>query len=65
MDVHELDALPDALVGALDVDGPSVISIECSADEIPPFAAFLGDAADAVSQPHIAEKEQRNVAARA
>jgi acetolactate synthase I/II/III large subunit len=65
MDVHELDALPDALVGALDVDGPSVISIECSADEIPPFAAFLGNAADAVSQPHIAEKEQRNVAARA
>ena len=57
VDVHELAALPDALVGALDVDGPSVISIECSADEIPPFAAFLGNAADAVSQPHIAKEE--------
>ncbi len=65
VDVDELDALPDALAGAFDVDGPSVISIECSADEIPPFAAFLGNAADAVSQPHIALKEQRHVAARA
>jgi hypothetical protein len=24
-----------------DVDGPSVVSIECAADEIPPFATFL------------------------
>ena len=24
------------------VDGPSVVSIECAADEIPPFAPFLG-----------------------
>jgi acetolactate synthase I/II/III large subunit len=63
VDVHELDALPAALAGALDVQGPSVISIECSADEIPPFAAFLGNAADAVSQP-LTEKEHRNVAAR-
>jgi acetolactate synthase-1/2/3 large subunit len=64
VDVDDLDALPAALAGALDVQGPSVISIECSADEIPPFAAFLGNAADAVSQPHI-EKDHRNVAARA
>jgi acetolactate synthase-1/2/3 large subunit len=26
---------------APDVDGPSVVSIECAADETPPFAAFL------------------------
>ena len=26
---------------ALAVDGPSVVSVECSADEIPPFAPFL------------------------
>jgi acetolactate synthase-1/2/3 large subunit len=64
VDVDDIGALPAALAGALDVQGPSVISIECSADEIPPFAAFLGNAADAVSQPHI-EKDHRNVAARA
>ena len=33
--------LPAALVHALAVDGPSVVSIACSADEIPPFAPFL------------------------
>jgi hypothetical protein len=27
---------------ALEVDGPSVVSIECAADEIPPLATFLG-----------------------
>jgi acetolactate synthase-1/2/3 large subunit len=64
MDVHELDALPAALDEALNVDGPSVISVECSADEIPPFAAFLGSAAEAVSQPLTAKKEHVNVAAR-
>jgi acetolactate synthase I/II/III large subunit len=26
---------------ALDVDGPAVVSVECAADEIPPFAPFL------------------------
>ena len=36
---------PPRLRAALDVDGPSVVSIECSADEIPPFAPFLGKAA--------------------
>src|SRR6478609_7380002 len=43
-DVDDIDQLPAALRAALDVDGPSVISIECSADEIPPFANFLGNA---------------------
>jgi acetolactate synthase-1/2/3 large subunit len=29
---------------ALSADGPSVVSVECAADEIPPFAPFLGKA---------------------
>jgi acetolactate synthase I/II/III large subunit len=41
VDVADIDALPAALERALDVDGPSVISVNCAADEIPPFAAFL------------------------
>ena len=41
VDVAEIDALPHALQTALDEEGPSVVSIECSADEIPPFAPFL------------------------
>ena len=41
VDVADIDALPAALEQAMAIDGPSVVSIECSADEIPPFAAFL------------------------
>ncbi len=41
VDVTDPDALAPALRAALDADGPSVVSIECSADEIPPFAPFL------------------------
>jgi acetolactate synthase-1/2/3 large subunit len=41
IDVTDVDALPAALERAIAVDGPSVVSIKCSADEIPPFAAFL------------------------
>jgi acetolactate synthase-1/2/3 large subunit len=41
VDVEHVDTLPGALLTALAVDGPSVVSVECSADEIPPFAAFL------------------------
>lgn len=44
-DVFDIGELGPALSAALDTDGPSVVSIECSADEIPPFAAFLGTAA--------------------
>lgn len=40
-EVTETGELPDALASALTTDGPSVVSIECSADEIPPFAPFL------------------------
>lgn len=42
VDVTDLDELPDALRDAMGCDGPSVVSIECSADEIPPFAPFIG-----------------------
>jgi acetolactate synthase I/II/III large subunit len=41
VDVADIDALPAALERALTTEGPSVVSIECAADEIPPFAAFL------------------------
>lgn len=60
-DVDELDALPAALAAALDTDGPSVVSVECSADEIPPFAAFLGNAADKKPQ-EIKENDSHVVA---
>ncbi|OBF42274.1 acetolactate synthase [Mycobacterium sp. ACS1612] len=54
VDVDDIDALPDALRTALDADGPSVVSIECSADEIPPFAAFLTAPAPKESRSHVA-----------
>ncbi|HEX2214209.1 MAG TPA: thiamine pyrophosphate-dependent enzyme, partial [Mycobacterium sp.] len=41
VDVDDIEALPGALAAALRTDGPSVVSIDCSADEIPPFAVFL------------------------
>ncbi|OBB93533.1 thiamine pyrophosphate-binding protein [Mycobacterium sp. 852002-30065_SCH5024008] len=41
VDVADIAALPAALERAMAVDGPSVVSVECAADEIPPFAAFL------------------------
>ena len=50
-DVDEIYALPHALRTALDFEGPSVVSIECSADEIPPFAPFLGQAPRGVAAP--------------
>ncbi|BBX21355.1 acetolactate synthase [Mycolicibacter terrae] len=40
-DVNQAGELSAALDSALNVDGPSVVSIGCSADEIPPFAPFL------------------------
>jgi acetolactate synthase-1/2/3 large subunit len=63
VDVDTVDDLPTALRAALDVDGPSVIAVECSADEIPPFAAFLGNAA--VKKPVIAEESSPHVVASA
>ena len=63
VDVSSIDDLPAALDSAFEVDGPSVVSVECSADEIPPFANFLGKAA--VKKPVIAEESHSHVVARA
>ena len=63
VDVDDISELPDAVRTAFDVDGPSVVSVECSADEIPPFAAFLGKAA--AQQPLITKENHSNVTARA
>jgi acetolactate synthase-1/2/3 large subunit len=46
LDVDDIDDLSAALDAALRTDGPVVISVECSPDEIPPFAAFLGTATE-------------------
>jgi acetolactate synthase I/II/III large subunit len=41
VDVADVGGLAAALRASLDVDGPSVLSVECAADEMPPFAPFL------------------------
>ncbi|MCX2932112.1 thiamine pyrophosphate-binding protein [Mycobacterium sp. CVI_P3] len=46
VDVTDIAELGVAVKAALDVDGPSVVAVECSADEIPPFTAFLNQSAD-------------------
>ncbi len=40
-DVTNIAEFGVAMKAALDVRGPSVVAVECSADEIPPFAPFL------------------------
>jgi acetolactate synthase-1/2/3 large subunit len=61
VDVTDVAALPGALRDAFAHDGPAVVSIECSADEIPPFAPFLQ-----TPQHHSIDKELKpDVAARA
>ncbi|HET7665819.1 MAG TPA: thiamine pyrophosphate-binding protein [Mycobacterium sp.] len=61
VDVDDIDQLPQAVRSALDTGGPSVVSVECSADEIPPFANFLGTAAKQLS---ITKENHSNVIAR-
>lgn len=63
IDVAESGQLCTALGSALAADGPSVVSIECSADEIPPFAPFL--AALRQSETPSTEESTAHVAARA
>jgi acetolactate synthase-1/2/3 large subunit len=63
VDVDDITELPDAVRTAFEVDGPSVVSVECSPDEIPPFAAFLGKVA--AQQPLITKENHSNVTARA
>jgi acetolactate synthase I/II/III large subunit len=61
IDVTSIDDLPGALQAALDVNGPSVVGVECSPDEIPPFANFLGKAA---VKPVIPEENTSHVVTR-
>ena len=44
VEVADIVDLPGALAEALATESPSVVSIECSADEIPPFAPLLAQA---------------------
>ena len=61
VDVTDVGQLPGALRAALDHDGPSVVSVECSADEMPPFAPFL----DAAQQCSFEKEMMPDVAASA
>jgi acetolactate synthase-1/2/3 large subunit len=68
VDIADIDALPAALERAMAADGPSVVSVECSPDEIPPFAAFLTQqSANPVARQQITMHEENrfNVPARA
>jgi len=65
VDISEIEHLPAALDAALSVDGPSVISIECSADEIPPFAPFLAGLKPAAPQANPLTRENFDVTASA
>ena len=68
LDVSDADGLAVAMGAALDVDGPAVVSVECAADEIPPFAPFLTAVpanSTAVKQDSIAKENRTNVAASA
>ena len=68
LDVTDLDGFAAAMRAALDLDGPAVVSVECSADEIPPFAPFLGNGSakvTAVDEIAIVKEDRTDVAASA
>ncbi len=68
VDVTDADGLAAAVRGSLDADGPSVVSVECAADEIPPFAPFLdGQLINKVAKQQITltQEDHINVAASA
>ncbi len=67
IDVTDLDGLAAAMRAALNVDGPAVVSIECAADEIPPFAPFLVQHTKTAAREEIStvKEERTNVAASA
>ncbi len=60
VDVTDADGFTEALNTALDVDGPSVVSVECAADEIPPFAPFLNTPATKQSGPRLISTAKEN-----
>ena len=65
VDVTDVAALPEALRAAFACAGPAVVSIECSADEIPPFAPFLqAQQHHSINHQSLNKEESRHVAAR-
>lgn len=67
MDVSDRSGLANAVRTALEIDGPAVISIECAADEIPPFAPFLTGHPESGAASHLSTVQESypNVAASA
>lgn len=68
IDVGDAEGLAAALGEALRLDGPAVVSVECAADEIPPFAPFLTAAKTetiAISEIPTVKEKCTNVAASA
>jgi acetolactate synthase-1/2/3 large subunit len=68
VDVLDVDDLADGMRVALRADGPSVVSVECAADEIPPFAPFLGKSVpkvQGVNNHSITKENPSDVVARA
>jgi acetolactate synthase I/II/III large subunit len=61
VDVTDVGELAVGLKAALEADGPSVVSIECAADEVPPFAPFLSNTAP---KPQFTKENPQDVAAR-
>jgi len=67
IDVGDVTDLADAMLAALQTDGPSVVSVECAADEMPPFAPFLEKSAPKtqdVNKYSIAKENSSDVVAR-
>ncbi|BBX48221.1 thiamine pyrophosphate-binding protein [Mycobacterium cookii] len=67
-DVSDTAGLAAAVRASLKLDGPSVISVECAADEIPPFAPFLeASSTQSYANHHIplAQEDRTHVAASA
>jgi acetolactate synthase-1/2/3 large subunit len=62
VDVRDTAGLARALQASIETDGPSVVSVECAADEIPPFAPFLAGAA--LKNPRKAKENAHDVVAR-
>jgi acetolactate synthase-1/2/3 large subunit len=52
IDVDHADTLSSAVGQSMDTEGPSVICVECSADEMPPFAPFLSHHSGSSTSPH-------------
>jgi acetolactate synthase I/II/III large subunit len=68
VDVLDVGDLADGVRSALSADGPSVVSVECAADEVPPFAPFLTNPAansQGVNHHSITKENSRDVVARA